>query len=116
MEMLVVVAIIAALASVGGYYYLKALEDSKVSMARSQVKNTLSEAVDTYAMHHQGQYPDSLRRLLEQDEFGGPYLKTQEAIMDPWGREYVLQLTGNGYEIYTTSPKNERISSLDIKR
>jgi general secretion pathway protein G len=93
MEMLVVVAIIVMLAGMGGYYFLGQYEASKKSTARSQVKATLTPACETYYLHHDT-YPPSLEALLVADEKGGPYLKTADALRDPWGKPYQYDPAG----------------------
>src|SRR5436305_7564174 len=86
MEMLVVVAIIVMLAGIGGYYFVQSYEDSKRSAAKVQTK-VLTEACEAYRISH-GQNPPSLQSLLQQDEEGGPYLKSAEAMVDPWKQQY----------------------------
>ena len=51
MEMLVVVAIIVALAGMGGYYIMGYMAESKNSIAKAQCK-TLSNAINTYMIWH----------------------------------------------------------------
>ena len=92
MEMLVVVAIIVMLAGIGGYYYVKQLDAAKVSTAKAQTR-VLSEACENYYINH-GSYPTSLALLLQQSEQGGPYLKTQDALIDPWQRPYQYNPAG----------------------
>jgi general secretion pathway protein G len=110
MEMLVVVAIIVMLAGLGGYYYIKQLDQAKRSTAKSQVKTTLTSAVETYYIDHNSSYPPSLDMLLNADEQGmGPYLKTRDALIDPWGHPYSYDPNGpnNGGrqpDIWSNSP------------
>ena len=93
MEMLVVVAIIVMLAGIGGYYFVKSYEDSKRSAAKVQVK-VLTEAAEAYYLSNSS-YPPSLQALLVQDpQGGGPYLKTQEALIDPWKNPYQYNPSG----------------------
>ncbi len=92
MEMLVVVAIIVMLAGIGGYYFVQSYEDSKRSAAKVQTK-VLTEACDAYRLSH-GTYPASLQTLLQQDEEGGPYLKSAEALIDPWKQPYQYNAQG----------------------
>jgi len=86
MEMLVVVAIIVALAGLGGYYFMGALEEAKVDAGKTNLK-TLTNACDAYSMKRGG-YPDSLQQLLNKDEMGGPYVKGPEFLLDPWGHPF----------------------------
>ena len=93
MEMLVVVAIIVMLAGIGGYYFVQSYEDSKRSAAKVQVK-VLTEAAEAYYLSNSS-YPPSLQALLVQDpQGGGPYLKTQEALIDPWKNPYQYNPSG----------------------
>ncbi len=109
MEMLVVVAIIVALAGIGGYYYLQRVDEAKKQVAQTQSKDTLTKAVQTYKLDH-GDYPASLEALLVRTEDGhGPYLDNVEALVDPWGRPYQYNPAGpnnNGLkpDIWSESP------------
>jgi general secretion pathway protein G len=93
MEMLVVVAIIVMLAGLGGFFYMQQLDKSKQQMARAQVKTTLTQACEVYKVDH-GSFPANLMALLGQDEQGGPYLKTMDALKDPWGKPYQYNAQG----------------------
>jgi general secretion pathway protein G len=113
MEMLVVVAIIVILAGLGGYYFLGQAEESRKAAAKVQVR-TLTQAVETYNVQHKGAWPDDLTILLQRDAEGlGPYLKSSEVLMDPWGRQYQYDKAGgrnNGLtpDIWTVSPSDGR--------
>jgi general secretion pathway protein G len=114
MEMLVVVAIIVMLAGIGGYYFVQSYEDSKRSAAKVQTK-VLTEACDAYRLSH-GTNPPSLQSLLVGDEEGGPYLKTQEALMDPWKGQYQYNAQGpnNGGrqpDIWANAPNGQQIGN-----
>jgi general secretion pathway protein G len=81
------------LAGLGGYYYVRQLDQSKRGMAKSQV-TTLTKAAENYYIDHSSNYPPSLNALLQQDEGGGPYLKTPDALVDPWGKPYQYDPSG----------------------
>jgi general secretion pathway protein G len=110
MEMLVVVAIIVALAGIGGYYYLQRVDEAKKQVAVTQVRDTLTKAVQTYKIDH-GEYPPTLELLLVRSETGhGPYLDNVDALVDPWGRQYQYDPSGannNGLkpDIWSESPE-----------
>lgn len=120
MEMLVVVAIIVILAGLGGYYFLGQAEESRKSAAKVQVRQ-LTTAVESYNVQHSGQWPQSLEVLLQKDEAGmGPYLKSAEVLVDPWGRNYQYDPTGarnNGLtpDIWTTAPDGKEIGNWTTK-
>src|SRR4051794_18629992 len=93
MEMLVVVAIIVALAGLGGYYFIGQLNESKVSSAKVQSQN-IAKAINTYFIDNY-RWPDNLQVLLEKTPEGkGPYLTTRDAIMDPWGNVFQYDQSG----------------------
>jgi general secretion pathway protein G len=113
MEMLIVVAIIVALAGVGGYYLMGALKDSQKGIAAAQVSGTLTNACKAYEIKH-SEFPPSLDELLKKDALGGPYLETQDALIDPWGRKYQYDASGahNGGlkpDIWTTAPGTQEM-------
>jgi general secretion pathway protein G len=118
MEMLIVVAIIVALAGLGGYYFLGQLERSKKSIAATQCRSALNNAVTSYITDH-GQPPPSLQVLMTRDAIGGPYLQSSDALVDPWNRPYqynpsaVNPETGEQQpEIFTFAPDGTKISNL----
>ncbi|HZZ82525.1 MAG TPA: type II secretion system protein GspG [Gemmataceae bacterium] len=111
MEMLVVVAIIVALAGIGGFFLLGALQGGQEDVARTQASGTLTTACTAYRLKHQ-QWPQSLQELTQKDALGGPYLENQDALIDPWGRPYQYDPSGpmnNGMkpDIWTTPPNDQ---------
>jgi general secretion pathway protein G len=94
MEMLVVVAIIVALAGIGGYYLLGALSGSQKDVAQAQTKGALLSACKAYQIKNHA-WPDSLQQLLQQDAKGnGPYIEDPDALKDPWGQPYQYDKSG----------------------
>jgi general secretion pathway protein G len=113
MEMLVVVAIIVALAGMGGYYYFAQLDKANESKAKTQVKTTLEQAAKTYYTNNR-MWPENLQILLQADpnNAGKPYLESQEAIIDPWNQPYGYDAGGahnNGLkpDIWANSPRGQ---------
>ena len=96
MEMLVVVAIIVVLAGIGGAYLMGQLIDSKVSAAKLQAR-VISQAIEMYAIDHNATLPTSLDVLLQRDPNGkGPYLKSSDALKDPYGNPFYPQYDPSG--------------------
>src|SRR2546421_578052 len=93
MEMLVVVAIIVALAGIGGYFLIGQLGQSQRDAAQLQCKGPLTNAVKTYDPRHHT-WPRSLRQLLRADAKGPPILEDQDALIDPWGNAYQYDPSG----------------------
>jgi general secretion pathway protein G len=94
MEMLVVVAIIVVLAGVGGAYLIGQLNESKISAAKAQAR-VIGQQIEVYTVDHNGNLPPSLDVLLQKDQDGkGPYLKTVDALKDPYGNVYQYDPSG----------------------
>jgi general secretion pathway protein G len=89
MEMLVVVAIIVALAGLGGFYVMGALEDAKKDTAHIQCK-VLKDAVQRYMMKNKGQIPPSIEALKAASDGGTPILEKDAKTDDPWGQPYQI--------------------------
>lgn len=86
MEVLVVVAILVVLAGIGiGVFYY--LDSSKENIARVQMRN-IENALENYKILH-GDYPPSLE-VLTMPEGSKPAPLTDQQILDPWNRPYVL--------------------------
>jgi len=119
MEMLVVVAIIVALASLGGYYFLGQANQARKSTAKLQVQ-MLTKAAKTYWLEHNDQWPQSLQALLMRDDYGGPYLENTDALIDPWGQPYQYNPVGpqnNGMypDIWSLAPDGKQIGNWATK-
>jgi general secretion pathway protein G len=112
MEILVVVAIILVLAGLGGYYLMGQANKARDSAAKAKI-HTLEQAVKTYNLDHRGQWPPSLQVLLQRDQFGGPYLENQDALLDPWDQPFNYNQQGPNNQgikpdIWCTSPTSNR--------
>jgi general secretion pathway protein G len=111
LEMLIVVAIIVALAGVGGYFLMGTFGQSQEDIARANVK-AISNALDTYKLRN-GEYPDSLQQLTVKDNAGNPRIIEPDMIIDPWRKPYVYEKVGtmNGADgrpdVYTIPPNKQ---------
>lgn len=83
LELMIVVAIVAILASVGVPQYVSALRVARIGKARQELV-TIAQAVDSYTATHGGQVP----LTLVQVGFGGK--------RDPWGLPYCFLNYGTG--------------------
>jgi general secretion pathway protein G len=99
-EILVVLAIIALVMGLVGPRVVSYLSDSKTKAAAIQIKN-LAAALDLYYLDT-GQYPteaEGLEALVAKTQqaraWNGPYLKTGELPMDPWGNAYVYRMNSD---------------------
>jgi general secretion pathway protein G len=114
LEVLVVLVILGLLAAVvAGPQIFKYLGTAKSEAAKVQVSQ-ISQALDLYRLEI-GRYPtqeESLVALIEAPpgltKWNGPYLKKKDAIVDPWGRQFLYKVPGDhgDYDLYTLGADN----------
>ena len=114
LEVLVVLVILGLLAAVvAGPQIFKYLGTAKSEAAKVQVSQ-ISQALDLYRLEI-GRYPtqeESLVALVEAPpgltKWNGPYLKKKDAIVDPWGRQFLYKVPGEhgDYDLYTLGADN----------
>ncbi len=100
-EILVVIAVIAILASVVTPLVFRNVGDAKVSSARAQIE-ILSTALDSYRLDNDF-YPSTAQGIaalrvlpagpLPPANWRGPYLR-KEAPLDPWRKPYIYLSPG----------------------
>ena len=100
-EVLVVIAVVAILASLVSPMVFQNVGDAKVTAARAQIE-IFSLSLDSYRLDND-QYPSAdaalaALRIRPEGEEGrrwrGPYLR-KEIPLDPWGRPYVYRSPGS---------------------
>lgn len=98
-ELLVVLGIIALLATLVGPRVLGYFSKAKSQTAEVQIRN-LQSAIDLYFLDV-GAYPDAetgLSGLVESPagvkNWNGPYLTVKSGLLDPWGNAYVYSAPG----------------------
>jgi hypothetical protein len=84
--------------------------DSMLDIAHTQVKGPLTKACETFRLKH-GRFPATLAELREKNAVGGPFLESDDALIDPWGQPYKYDpkgLRNNGVkpDIWTVAPTN----------
>lgn len=113
-ELMVVLLILAMLATIAAPRVTKYLSKAKVQTAKIQV-DALSAAVDGFNLGT-GRFPtndEGLSVLVEApsdtEAWDGPYIKKRDSLMDPWGRPYSYRYPGrNGdYDIFTLGGDNQ---------
>lgn len=104
LELLVVLAILGLLAAIVGPQVMKYLDSSKTQTARVQAKNIVA-ALNLFKLDA-ARYPtaeEGLAALVKPPanapDWNGPYLPEQSAIVDPWGRPYLLRVPGEHGEV-----------------
>lgn len=106
LELMIVLLILAMLATIAAPRVVKYLTRAKVQTARIQV-DALGAAVDSFHLDV-GRFPtqeEGLQALIEQPAdapgWDGPYLKKRESLVDPWRRPYGYARPGrvSDYEV-----------------
>jgi len=113
LELLVVLGILALLAAFVGPSVLRYLGKAKTDVARSQI-SAIASAVELYALDMGGPPPTEvgLGALVNKPQgasrWNGPYLKSANGLVDPWGRPYNYRAPGKNaaYEIFTYGQDN----------
>jgi general secretion pathway protein G len=97
MEMLVVVAIIVALAGMGGFFFINQLNASKISTTKIQCAKWV-EACEAYYIQN-GTYPTDVKQLTKPSGKSGEHpaiMKPDAPILDPGGNEYQIVAGSDG--------------------
>ena len=103
-EMLVVLAIIGLISALVGPRVLEQLSDSRERAAKLQIE-AFSSALDIFYIDV-GRYPvqaEGLGALVRQPStvqtWNGPYLRSGNVPLDPWGNEYIYVGDGKTFNI-----------------
>jgi general secretion pathway protein G len=114
LELLVVLGIMALLATVAGPQVMRYLGQARSETAKVQI-NAIASALELYHLDV-GAYPPQqvgLAALVQQPagvaRWKGPYLKKVEGLIDPWGRPYQYRypvVGGAGFEVLTLGADN----------
>jgi general secretion pathway protein G len=113
LELLVVLGIIAMLATIAGPQVLRYLGKARTETAKAQI-SAISTSLELYALDN-GTFPPQqigLGALVEAPAnspgWKGPYLKRSEGLIDPWGRPYQYRMPGRkgSPEVFTLGRDN----------
>jgi general secretion pathway protein G len=111
LELMVVLIILALLASIVAPRVTHYLSRAKLETAKLQV-SALGHAVDEFHLDT-GQFPTSAEGLKalttappNTPSWGGPYVKKQDSLIDPWGHAYLYRYPGQHgrFDVYTLGP------------
>ena len=108
LELMVVLLILALIASIAAPQVTKHLRKAKLETAKIQI-DALGAAVDSFHVDN-GRLPtneEALKALIERPAglgtWDGPYIKKKDSLIDPWGEPYKYRVPGrNGeYDVYS---------------
>lgn len=88
-ELMVVISIIAILATIVGYNVINSMDDASVAQAQAQIRNFKTALMAYRLKYHR--FPSSsegLDALLNNDK-GIKFLDSDAIPKDPWGNDYV---------------------------
>jgi len=114
LELLVVLGILVLLMTVAAPQVLGYLGQARTQTAQVQVKN-ISTALELFYLQNGG-YPSEqvgLSALVKAPanlpNWRGPYLKSAEGLIDPWGRPYRYRVPGRhgDFDVYTLGRDNK---------
>jgi general secretion pathway protein G len=121
-ELMVVLVILAMLATIAAPRITKYLGKAKAEAATIQVE-ALSAAVDAFVLDN-GRPPTSaegLNALLsappDLPTWDGPYVKKSASLIDPWGRPYLYRQPGRqgDYDVLTLASDNREGGEGDAR-
>lgn len=101
-ELMVVIAIIAGLATIVGVNVLGALNDADVTNAKAQIRN-FKTALTSYKIAFK-KFPSSgegLKVLIQNDK-NKKFIDAKKVPLDPWGNDYLYSLDGGNNPIVTS--------------
>jgi general secretion pathway protein G len=108
LEMLVVLGIIGLLATLVAPQVIRYMSKAKTDTAVAQLRN-LEGAMELYFLDI-GRYPtaqEGLQGLVSapagQAAWNGPYLRSKDGLIDPWGRAYAYVFPGKhgSYDLHS---------------
>ena len=108
LELLVVLAILALIATFAAPRVLKYLGGARTDSARLQIES-LATVLDLYRLEV-GHYPsedEGIEALIERpsgvEKWNGPYVRKREQLIDPWGRAFEYHYPGEHaeYDLYS---------------
>lgn len=122
LELMVVLLILALIASIAAPQVTKYLRRAKTETAKIQV-DALSAAVDAFHLDT-GQFPsteEGLAALIERpgeiEGWDGPYVRKRESLIDPWGRPYRYRFPGQQaeYDLYSLGADDREGGERDAR-
>jgi len=111
-ELLLVVCILGILAAVVIPNVVGQDEKARIQATRTSI-TAIEQAVQIFAMNHNGKLPDQLEELTQGTD-DAPGLIKEGAINDSWGSPFTYTKTGKKFKIVSAGPDGETGTEDDI--
>jgi len=111
-ELLLVVTILGILAAVVIPNIMGHDKTARVNATRTSI-TAIEQAVQIFAMQHNGKLPDSLDELTQGTD-DAPGLLKEGALNDSWGSPFTYSKTGKKFKIVSAGPDLETGTEDDI--
>ena len=111
-ELLLVVCILGILAAVVIPNVIGHDEEARRQATRTSI-TAIEQAVQIFAMRHNGKLPDTLEELTAGTD-DAPGLLREGAINDSWGSPFAFTKTGKKFKITSAGPDGEQGTEDDI--
>ena len=111
-ELLLVVTILGILAAVVIPNIMGHDKTARVNATRTSI-TAIEQAVQIFAMQHNGKLPDSLEELTAGTD-DAPGLLKEGALNDSWGSPFAFAKTGKKFKITSAGPDGEQGTEDDI--
>lgn len=111
-ELLLVVCILGILAAVVIPNVIGHDEEARRQATRTSI-TAIEQAVQIFAMRHNGKLPDTLEELTAGTD-DAPGLLKEGAINDSWGSPFSYTKTGKKFKISSAGPDGEQGTEDDI--
>ena len=111
-ELLLVVCILGILAAVVIPNVIGHDEEARRQATRTSI-TAIEQAVQIFAMRHNGKLPDSLEELTAGTD-DAPGLLKEGALNDSWGSPFTFTKTGKKFKIVSAGPDGEVGGEDDI--
>ncbi|MFQ5423308.1 MAG: type II secretion system major pseudopilin GspG [Phycisphaerae bacterium] len=127
LEILLVVGLLALLASIAIPALSGQAEKAKINMVKGVIgpNGTLSQALENYQFDI-GSWPDELKYLIEKpsdsdaaDQWTSKYIEDASGLQDPWHHDFQYQAPGShhedGFDLWSLGPDGIDGTEDDIK-
>ncbi len=109
-EIMIVLAIMASIMGIVGFFARGALINANIKEAQTQI-GTLMQAVDSYYVFR-NEWPDNLEQLADPPQGMAPIL--ERIPEDPWNNPYQYSREGDSFNIFSTGPDGNNGGGDDV--